>query len=501
MTHEQMYALLKSADMETVSNLSQKLSAISTMVTKIGNHLKAHVGALGWEGKGGEAFREWGNQTANATFKLADYADSASIWMGHVSQAIVEAHSNMPALSITTNARTTLHTATEHMKDSDSPTFEKSAMLASSHIEGTRSDAAAQMQKLATTYVQAGTQINGLKPPTFPPPASQLGQGWHDTQAHRTVGDGAGGVRNVDGGGGVGGSRTEGSSSAHSRLVADSSFMNSVNATSSGHSHSVPAGEPAAPAAHMEIDGASPPIAPPHISVPSVPEAHHSTAQGLPGVVPPAFGGPPVSGAPYSGAGSGPLGGRQDNVPSSMRLPRGSFSEKFSTGRPTMPRESGIAGGRAVESSNGRPPARLPRGMVVGGEEGTQGTSSRGMMGRGASGLHMGPEGQTAAGRNGLVSGRRLASEPGGVVGRSAQPGKAGARPFTQGGSGLLRDGSGASEDGAERQVGRTGMAPQGRKGARRRNDEHGDARPDYLVEDEETWQQGDRRVVPPVIE
>ncbi|MEV5197499.1 hypothetical protein [Streptomyces sp. NPDC053720] len=49
------------------------------------------------------------------------------------------------------------------------------------------------------------------------------------------------------------------------------------------------------------------------------------------------------------------------------------------------------------------------------------------------------------------------------------------------------------------------GGAPEGstRKGSgarAARRDENGE-RPDHLVEDDETWQQGGRRVVPPVID
>ncbi|MDV9191634.1 hypothetical protein R6L23_26075, partial [Streptomyces sp. SR27] len=81
----------------------------------------------------------------------------------------------------------------------------------------------------------------------------------------------------------------------------------------------------------------------------------------------------------------------------------------------------------------------------------------------------------------GISGGRRLAGEAGGVVGGKAQrAGAAGGtgRPFTPGGSGLVRGGATKPGD---------------------REEQNGE-RPDYLVEDEETWQQG-RRVAPPVID
>lgn len=126
------------------------------------------------------------------------------------------------------------------------------------------------------------------------------------------------------------------------------------------------------------------------------------------------------------------------------------------------------------------------------------------MTGRGMSGMHGGGEGGAGAGRNGLVGGRRLASETGGVVGRPPQSERGSTRPFTPGGSGLPRGGAGSPEESSGRQpgqTGRSGMMPHGGTNARGRKDERGGERPDYLTEDEETWQQGDRRVVPPVID
>jgi hypothetical protein len=88
-------------------------------------------------------------------------------------------------------------------------------------------------------------------------------------------------------------------------------------------------------------------------------------------------------------------------------------------------------------------------------------------------------------GSQGIVGGRRLASEPGGVVGNPRQSAVGGT--FTPGGSGLTR------APGAVR-----GNGPgQDEEPRTRRSD-----RPDYLVEDEETWRPaGGRNTAPPVIE
>ncbi|WP_261992139.1 hypothetical protein [Streptomyces sp. MS191] len=105
-------------------------------------------------------------------------------------------------------------------------------------------------------------------------------------------------------------------------------------------------------------------------------------------------------------------------------------------------------------------------------------------------------------GQNGISGGRRLAVETGGVVGsRPQQPGAAGSRPFTPGGSGLVRGGAQGESGHGTGQTGRGGMMHGGSQAAGSRRDERNGERPDYLVEDEETWQQGGRPVAPPVID
>ncbi|MBW5486326.1 hypothetical protein GPJ59_31805 [Streptomyces bambusae] len=74
--------------------------------------------------------------------------------------------------------------------------------------------------------------------------------------------------------------------------------------------------------------------------------------------------------------------------------------------------------------------------------------------------------------------------------GRSAT----GGQPFTQGGSGLVRNTGPGGVGGAAGHAG-SGTRTAGKK----RADSKGE-RPDYLAEDEETWQ-GNRKVVPPVID
>ncbi|MGW0773217.1 hypothetical protein ACWD01_06070 [Streptomyces sp. NPDC002835] len=88
MTHQQLVALLASADPSGASLLATKLAKASSAITKIGEDIRAHVTGLPWHGEGGDAFRDWGSQTASATLRLGQYSEVASRWMEQVSQAI-----------------------------------------------------------------------------------------------------------------------------------------------------------------------------------------------------------------------------------------------------------------------------------------------------------------------------------------------------------------------------------------------------------------------------
>lgn len=244
----------------------------------------------------------------------------------------------------------------------------------------------------------------------------------------------------------------------------------------------------------MEIDGVA--TLPDAQSVPS------ATPSSLPGggrpesgipstgvPVPPTIGGGPVMPSGPSGVGR-PTGISRPSMPGTGAGPLGSGP----IGRPSG--SGGITGGRAVPQTPGRPAGGIPRGTVIGGEA----TQVRPPMGRamGAGGMATG----IGPGQSGMSGGRRLAGETGGIVGgRSQQPGRTGMRPFTPGGSGLVRAARPAEGAHGAGPVGRG--APMSSHGPRtvdsRRNE--GGERPDYLTEDEETWQQGSRRVVPPVID
>lgn len=182
---------------------------------------------------------------------------------------------------------------------------------------------------------------------------------------------------------------------------------------------------------------------------------------------------PPMSHVPAGPGGGtrGPVGGqRQGTVPG---IPGRGLVGGLGPSVPGLPRD-GVVGGRPVPRTSAQVPTQVPRGTVIGTEPGQAHTP----MGFGA------PHATPPASPAGRVGGRRLAFEPGGVIGGSGQSrgGASGNRAFTPGGSGLVRLPGG-------------GIANPGR-----RTSQQGQ-RPDYLVEEEETWSQGNRRVAPPVID
>ena len=454
MSHEQMLAWLDQAQSGAVQAAADSLAAAAGEIRSIAEELKKRPERVVWEGEGNKAFVEWGASLSNASFRLADYSDEASKWLGRASEAITEAQSAIPR--------------------EKGPIA--SAVMPPSPLEPipemNRLEAAAQMRRLAQSYQQSQTQMAKLELPTFqPPPGRFVPEATVGVNDSGDVTRGAGGSGIPTGGGGY-------TPQNHSRgSSSDLTGVGSVTSASSGRS---------TPPVDMGIDSTA---TLPHTPTASPGPPGNTSPVGKPdvtglpvtGMIPPAFSGgsrPP---------GPGVAGGRSVPGARSPLLPGQSSPGTGPTGR--LPQSNGISGGRPVPTSSGRPTGGIPRGAVVGGEQ----NQGRTPMGRGVGGGMSGMGG----GQSGIAGGRRLASEAGGVVGgRPSPPSTRTGRPFTPGGSGLVR---GAAADGGARS-GQTAVPPGSRRGASRRRDDPNGERPDYLTEDEETWQQG-RRVVPPVID
>ncbi|MER6447462.1 WXG100 family type VII secretion target [Streptomyces venezuelae] len=478
-THQQMRDMIASLDPTSVQTRADQLASAAEKIKAIGESLKWHV-VTGWEGEGADAFQDWVSRTGNATLRLGEYSAKGGEWMGKVVQTMTEA-TKMTAVDAT--ATKNLAAAIEHHNDPDAA---KTRSEAQTILDADRREAIRLMTNLAQSYQLSSAEMDKAPIPTFPAPPKVLLPATVDGTSDMTRAGGSSGVGGHAGSpayatstpGGTTGSLDEPGREPGRLPQPDNTLPTTT----------LPA--PVTPDRDIEVDldtvGTLPPnqTLPPVTATPNIPLPAGPVSP-TPGPVLPPVGFPPVGGVKppgLTGPGIGPypsLGGPGMPPPAGKVL-----------GTPGLPpRDSGIMGGRPVTSSG--PSSGIPRGTVIG--EGAQAgrPMGGGGMSHGGGGAH-GVQG-------GLPAGRRLASEPGGVVGgrQAGTVGRpvAGGQPFTQGGSGLVRNGAG----------GGTGMGPMGHAGAgtqtpgKRRNDQGGE-RPDYLAEDEETWQ-GSGRVVPPVID
>ncbi|MFJ9079923.1 hypothetical protein ACIRO3_32485 [Streptomyces sp. NPDC102278] len=473
-THPQLLDMIASLDPPLVSSRARLLALAATSIREIGNALKDHK-VSGWEGEASLAYQNWVNSAGNATLRLADYSEAGSKWMDHASHVMFGAKSLTPDVS--TTALENLEAARKFHNDPDSAQIARDAHAV---LESDRLIAVGNLKMLAEAYDQSTLQMNAAEVPTFPPPPGEF------------VPQGRDGRTDLERPRGGPGSESDGSVSGPvtqsvrpGALPSGSGHQQQPISTPPSSTDPAPITLPGIPDRNVNV-GLD--------SVGTLPDKTLPPTTAMPSVVAPVSpgGGPvmpigpisPVGGLVKPGRGLGPVGG------SGLFPGTAAPGAKVGGAAGLPPRDSGIMGGRAVPSSGHG--AGIPRGTVIGGEAGQTG---RGMMGGGMGAGGGGPHGASG----GSPVGRRLAIETGGVVG-GRQPGSAGrstagGQPFTQGGSGLVRNGSGVAPG-----VGPMGHGGPGVRNPSRRRDGQGGERPDYLAEDEETWQ-ADRRVVPPVID
>ncbi|MFF0331008.1 hypothetical protein ACFYUM_00385 [Streptomyces fimicarius] len=469
MSHKQMIAWLDQANSAAVQGVADRLSSAAKEISKIGEELKIRPQIVKWKGDGADSFRTWSADLANATLRLGEFSKDASNRLGETATAIAQAKAAIPRP--TGDPEASLKAAESARNDPDSAGLIKK-------LNGEREAAAAEMRKLSQTYSHSVAQLDNLKRPEFPPPPQAIAP-----PAERSR-DGA---RYLNVGGTAGGTAPSGAGFVQNdtnRL--EQSPVHPVSAATTVPPPTSPAARPV----DMEIDSVATlpetTVAPPLNPAPG--PSHAGKSDGLPPStvvgLPPAGGSKPLAQVPTTAVGR-TTGALRPAVPGAG--PVGPANGSTVVGRPTGP--GGVVGGKPVPPTAGRPAVGLPRGTVIGGEGNHAGRAPM---------VH-GPGVGGGAGQSGIVGGRRLAGESGGVMGgRPQQAGRAsGARPFTPGGTGLVRGAPEGARSAGPVGRGSSGVTP--RTGERRR--EEGGTRPDYLTEDEETWQQGSRRIVPPVID
>ncbi|TDU77949.1 hypothetical protein [Streptomyces sp. KS 21] len=468
-SHQKLREMRASLDPTAVKDRADRLQKASEDIAKIAEKLKNHR-VTGWEGEAATKFQEWVGRAGNATLRLSEYSATGAKWMGDTVQKMIEAR-DMPAYD--TKSAENLEAARKAHNDPDAQQIasQERSKLDADHRESIR-----LMNNLAQSYELSYGEMNKAEIPTFPPPPGNF------------VPEGYGGETDRERSAGGSGLGSSGSASYVSSAPGGSGAGNGTGWVP-GHQpqpdNTVPTvtmpPAPVTPDRNVDVDldhvGTLPPpttTLPPTTGTP-VPNLPVGPGPGPIAPLPP-MGLPPITGKTVPGLGPGPV-----QLPNLG--PGGNGLSKVNPIAGLSPRDSGIMGGRQVPTSG--PNAGIPRGTVIG----TEGTQT----GRGPMGGPHGGGGAHAGGMSGSPAARRLASEPGGIVGgRQSMAGgrmATGGQPFTQGGSGLVRNGGGAM-----------GHAGAGTHAPGRRREDQGGERPDYLVEDEETWQ-GDRRVAPPVID
>ncbi|MYS36217.1 uncharacterized protein YukE [Streptomyces sp. KhCrAH-43] len=484
MSYEDMLAMVRSVDPTAIMGRGTALIDAQTEIEKIGTELKEHVSRTTWKGKGGDAFREWGDDFAKQTIKLADYAGAAGTSLQTAGQAlsevskVIQGHSDATAMCYADEEK------------------EKARLKA---VDKARNEAIPQMNKLASYYMMAQQTISSQEEPVFKPlPAAALPATDYDN-SKSSYGPSSGSNPATHSVSAVQG--TDGSSGTYHHVTAQpdgsSSSISHVSTPAAHHVGVAPVTPGVPDTTGTNIDTVTMPDAPPVTSTPPT---------GGPPVAPVGGGGqnniPPVV-LPTQSLPNGPGGGGNRRTipvaPVTDGGPRANPVGPVAAGdRRTMPvGPMGRGGGESVRTPgiHGGTPGRPVTGPLAGGQRGTVignerpgvGRPMMGGQGMGAAGSPMGRGGVGGAGGS-----RRLVTQPGGTVGE-ARGGGAG-REFTPGGSGLVRE---SARPGA---MGPMGGAMGGSRSAGRRPQRRDGEHPDYLEEDEATWATGDD-VVPPVID
>lgn len=154
-SYQDMLNMVSGVNATAIMARGTALVDAQTEIEKIGTELKEHVGrTTGWKGAGGDAFREWGDEFAKETLKLADYAGTAGTSLQTAGQAlsevakVIQGHPDAVSMCYADEAK------------------EKARLKA---VETARNEAIPQMNKLASYYLMAQQSISSQEEPNFKP--------------------------------------------------------------------------------------------------------------------------------------------------------------------------------------------------------------------------------------------------------------------------------------------------------------------------------------------
>lgn len=525
-TFEQLTAMLAGAKEGPLFHASETLKLVHEDIKGIGEEIKAHVAHVKWEGEAAHAFRTWGGQLVLQTTAMADYAKAAGDVMNVAGEGLTKGKSHMPD-------------AVSKLCSTNPDTVE----LRTCSDKDKHTAAVQAMTTVDSYYTTAVTDLGKLKEPNFPPLPGRLSYGdepeYEIPTGSSPAGSGGSGTGNAEVAGAPfasgadritpGGVAHAGESGSNGQAHIPTSAEHAPG-TRIDHTTTLPSPEttttPPAPTpvpdSRVHPSGHAPLPVPsmPIPGVPSVPPARTLPNTGIPGRLP----GEPMPPAPSTGS--------PGRVPTT-RYPSGPGVVPVTPGRiPRVGMNDGVVGMPARPSNPSETP-RLPRGTVVGEERSlgaSRGPVAGGPMGMGGHGFGTGATGMPNGG-----SARRIATEPGGVVGSPRESGVNGQRlpkgtvageernALARGpvGMGLTpvagnerpsaRNSEGrrlASEPGgdiarqqtrgtgrSEFTTGGSGLVREGQAAGSLRN------RPRKQVNNEETGSGGQRHTVPPVVE
>ncbi|NJP46613.1 WXG100 family type VII secretion target [Actinacidiphila epipremni] len=470
-SHEELLDMIQHADPEALSGFGERLTTAVTKINQIGTDLNDHIAYVDWDGTSGAAFKEWGKNVAKSTLALGDYADSTGKALTAAADTLRTVKRDMP--KVPAAAKSTYDALHADPVARHDPDGQKEISQAHTQLETARIQAADQMHKLAQSYSFSAAIINTAQPPTYPPmpatfvpPADVRDYG---SSTYSSI-SGPSATHVSSGSGGT----------SHAVQPAQHSELEKVS-VSGDVSHVSKAGAPVSsvlddnplPVTHIQSTG---PLAPVATAPPGPGPAPNTTGGNGPFTVGPTIGPvqPVVTNPSQQYAGGGPslqnqlrnvesinTGGPRNATGITPRaLPKTPVEEIGGTSPVRRGPTNGIYGGRPTNEPSafgGRAQSQVARGSVIGGR-GSAARMPGGAMGEGEPGMG----GRGAMGRGGASG--RLASEPGGVVGRTP------ASEFAPGTSRPNRD--------------------------RRRNVQ----RPDHLIE-EDDWIPTRDDVAPPVID
>ncbi|UXY38173.1 hypothetical protein N8I86_27615 [Streptomyces albidocamelliae] len=501
------------------------------------DELKGQFETVPWVGKAGDDFRTWGTGLVSSTYDLSSFAGGAGDQITAAAVGLASVRKAMPARDTQSSRK-----RPEHFTEAEKAA-NKEDYTAAVKVEKDRQEAINQMNRLASYYAVSKEQLQVLdsKAPTFkdvpemgvPRPATYA----HDPGAAsgRSVADDSAGA-------------SSGSVGTHHTTIAPTSHgsVHDTGGSTPAPTHQVPGHVPPRVdepvGTHIDSTGTLPPpttTAPGPTHTPPV-TGTPPTSGGQPNVFPGPVGTPlpggRTTGRPLNGTGGyrtppsaqGRAGTSNLGNPGSGRAtgqgPANQMGRATSTGQSTARgatsgskstpmgrgisggtpraggtgasrtgggpstgagRSNGVVGGRPTNTggASSKSGARIPRGTVVGGEQAANSRSVNGRVGQrgvfGASEAAGRPASNTTGSHGRTGTSESVTGRP---TGRNSSAG-AERNGMTRGGSGLVR---GPGRDGKPREE----------------KDAEGTARPDYLVEDEETHLPNKpRRDVPPVVD